>query len=153
MKRIKYIFLFLGVTLIVIGMFLKPLNKTIEKSLDGKWLEISGSLFVIEGNKFSWYKDYNNLKDNYYTGEISYTSLDNYNYDDKYIKEKYGDIDPSLFYILKLYPKRLTINDNKTILKNKYHLSFELALETNKKEGILYSKDLIKTYEIIKYGN
>ena len=153
MKIIKYILLVLGCFLIIIGTMLYRNNKKSNYILNGKWLEQSGSILIIKNNKFYWYKDYNNLKDNYYKGIIKYKVLDEYNYDKNYIQKKYGDINPKLFYIIKVYPSKLVINKKNKDISNKYQLLFELALESNKKEGILYSKNLIKTYEIIKYGN
>ena len=153
MKKIKYIILLIGIALIILGIILNNYKNKSDNILNSPWLETSGSLLIINNNKFSWYKDYNNLKDNYYKGTVIYKTLDSYNYDKEYIKEKYGNINTKLFYIIKLYPNKLVINKNKKHINSSYPLAFELILEDNLKEGILYSKDLLKTYEIIKYGN
>ena len=151
MKIIKYIIFIIGLILISIGVLISNHNKS-NNPLKTSWLELSGSLIIIKNNNFYWYKDYTNLKDNYYKGKIEYRKLNSYNYSKKYLKEKYGDINPNLFYIIKVYPTKLVINKKKKYVNKKYPLSFELILEDNFKEGIMYSKDLLKTYEIIKYG-
>lgn len=155
MKLIKYILFIGGIFLIILGIFLncKINHSTNNKSLNGKWLEESGSLFVIKGDTFYWYKDYNDLTDNYYKGKVEYTSLDKAGYTKKYIKEKYGNIDSSLFYTIKLYPSYIKKENKKENIDSSYHLLFELLLEKDCLEGTLYNKNFLTIYKIIKYGD
>ncbi|MGN0973826.1 MAG: hypothetical protein ACI4OT_03715 [Bacilli bacterium] len=154
MKFIKYILLVLGIILISIGIILNINNEKKIKlnSLNGKWLEESGSLFIIKNNYFYWYKDYNDLNNNYYKGKISYKTLDEYNYTNDYIKEEYGNINKKLFYIIKIYPDTLVKENEKISLDNSYHLLFELLLDNDKLSGDLYNKNSLTLYKIIKYG-
>lgn len=154
MKVMKYFLFISGIFLIGLGIFLNFKNgSTNNKPLNGKWLEESGSLFLIKEDTFYWYKDYNDLTDNYYKGKIKYTSLDKTDYTEEYIKEKYGDIDKSLFYIIELYPNYIKKENKKEFIDSSYHLLFELLLEKNNLEGTLYNKNFLTTYKIIKYGN
>ena len=152
MKLIKYILLFSGTLLIIISLLISN-KKIINNSLNGTWLEESGSLFIFKDNYFYWYKDYNNLNDNYYKGKIDYKTIDKYNYSDYYIKKNYGNIDKKSLYIIKLYPSILVKDGYSKKIDSSYGLSFELLLNDNKYEADMYNKNFQTIYKIIKYEN
>lgn len=118
----------------------------------GDWYEDSGMLFRFSNNEFYWYKDFTDLENNYYKGNLEIINLCDLDLTDKQIKEEYGDIHCKDYYEIKLYPKELISDKKNEKYRNNYFLKFALYF-AEKNEIYLYDFRQEKFYSISKINN
>ncbi len=155
MKRLRLfsISLFIiGSIFIICGAFeLNSANNKYDRIL-GYWYEESGMLFKFENNVFYWYKDYNELSDNYYQGNLEIINLCDYHLNKQKIKDVYGNIDCHDYYELKLYPKKIISNKKVNYYNNNYYLKLAIYFE-DIYHVHLYDFTKNKIYDIAKMLN
>lgn len=140
-------FLFIGSTL-----YLKRIKKTEKNKIIGTWYEESGMLFKFTEDTFYWYKDFTDLKDNYYKGRLEIKELCDFHLSKKEIKKEYGDINCQDYYEIKLYPKELVSKGKNEKYKEEYFVKFAMYFESNNKT-YLYDFSKNKFYTIAKINN
>ncbi len=152
-KKIRVLFFILGVLFIIIGFYFEQTKNTkVYDKVIGTWYEDSGMLFTFSENSFYWYKDFTNLKTNYYKGNIKITNLCDFHLTKEQIKEEYGNINCKDYYEIKLYPKELIKNQKTEKYKGNYYIKFALYFEKNRK-AYLYDFRKNKFYDVAKIEN
>lgn len=155
MRKIKKISILLFLLfLVLLSLFyrLRPKQKQSYSQVYGSWYEDSGMLFTFSNHTFYWYKDFMDLDNNYYTGNLEIKNLCDFNLSKEEIKEEYGEIECKDYYELYLYPKKLKTIDKKETYSGEYALKFALYF-ASKKEVYLYDFSKEKFYEVAKIEN
>lgn len=128
-------------------------DKKIENSdVIGEWFEESGMYFKFSNHSFYWYKDFMNLDNDYYKGDIEINNLCDLNLSKEQLEVEYGKIDCHDYYEINLYPKLLVSTNKKEKYNSKYALKFAMYFE-DKNTVYLYDFTKNKIYHIAKIDN
>lgn len=151
-KILSLILFIISFVCIFCGLFLLKGREKKENRVIGEWFEESGMYFKFSNHSFYWYKDFMDLENNYYKGNIEIKNLCNFNLSKKELKKEYGDIDCHDYYEINLHPKILVSDEKKEKYDSSYALKFALYFE-DKNTVYLYDFTKNKIYHVAKLDN